>query len=332
MKQYKKIVGFGLLLIFLVVFITKLDSEQIFKTLELIDPSTYVILFGLQGLTLAISAFLWFYPLKKREKQISFLNIFRINSASGLIESVTPSSKLGGEAAKIVLLKRHTNLSKTDLVAYTVLNKLVTFLPFMIVSVVLVGGATMYFNIPSPIVASLAVILLIFFGLFIASIKLKNVRLEQNNKISKICLKVQEVLNFSRKIVSVREFFLLNGVSLAVWLLYPVKVFVVSEMFAMDIPFVLIAVSLFCAYCISLLPITPGGLGAFEATFALVLSLNGFDFQAGVLLAASARIVTYWMPLLVSAISWLTIVIDSGKFKSLRHKEKAKKIVLATNS
>lgn len=70
-----------------------------------------------------------------------------------------------------------------------------------------------------------------------------------------------------------------------------------------DVGIVAIAVITYTAYLVSLFPLLPGGLGSFEGTMALMFASYGEIFFAEALaIALVARFVTYWFPLLLSAL------------------------------
>jgi len=90
--------------------------------------------------------------------------------------------------------------------------------------------------------------------------------------------------------------------SLAFWFLYPVKTFIISNHLGFDIGFSPIVGATFLAYLVGTLPLTPGGLGSFEATLAVILSQQGITFAEGLTIALLLRVITFWFPLVLSAL------------------------------
>jgi uncharacterized protein (TIRG00374 family) len=106
----------------------------------------------------------------------------------------------------------------------------------------------------------------------------------------------------SRHLLSRRKRLAFLALSSIVWVLYPVKVLLVTQMLGMEMEFVDIATATYAAYLVSMLPLLPGGLGSFEATMALILSAKGMSFSEGLAVALLTRLVTFWLPLGLSAI------------------------------
>lgn len=295
----------------------------------------------LQLVTLGMTAFIWYYLVNLQGRKISYLNMFRINSAAGFIESITPSAKLGGEAAKIVLLKKFTDMSNSGLASLTVVKSAATFIPFLGLSLIIFTASLRFYKIPSEVFYSLLVLILIALSGIVLVVKIGCERRRKSGRCvncenfslpdEKVVSGMSEWRFPGKLIIRLIAFFtscsntiyeagctakkkglcLMMSISLLEWVLYPVKVYIVSEMFNLQIPIVLITLATFSAYTISVLPVTPGGLGTFEMTMALVLSINGVPFHSGVLLALGARLVTFWMPLIVSVISWGSFCFSS---------------------
>jgi uncharacterized protein (TIRG00374 family) len=106
----------------------------------------------------------------------------------------------------------------------------------------------------------------------------------------------------SRHLLSRRERLAFLSLNFIVWILYPVKVLLVTWMLGIEIGFAEVATATYIAYLVSMLPLLPGGMGSFEATMALLLSTTtNISFSQGLAVALVARLVTFWLPLVLSA-------------------------------
>ena len=325
MKNIKKIAAFVILIIFTFIIIKKTDTSEIMSMLSLLNPVTYSILSVLQLITLSMTTYIWYFFCNKETKRIGFLEMFRINSAAGFIESITPSSKLGGEAAKIYLLKKYTNLSTAKLSSMSFAKIFSTFTPFLFLNFLVFSSSFFIFDIPAQVVYSfIALVFVVISGLILYWLLNRfKITAPENiiivRKVLHYYNKIMYIIKDSASLVSKKDMSFLCGISTIEWIMYPIKVYIVARMLNIDASILLITLATFSAYCVSILPLTPGGLGTFETAMALVLSLNGVPFQQGIILALSARIVTFWIPLLISIICWLSyILFDNQLFKSKR--------------
>ena len=88
--------------------------------------------------------------------------------------------------------------------------------------------------------------------------------------------------------------------ALAIWLLYPAKLYVLAVQIQPDIPLVYIGSITFVSYLIGMLPLFPGGLGGFEGTMTGLLRGLGVPLSGAAALAVIFRFVTFWFVILVS--------------------------------
>lgn len=330
MRVLKKNIGFIGLVLFSIIIVNKTDVAELSKMLEFYNPAVFALLSVLQIFTLAMTSYIWYFLCNSDLKRINFLKMFMINSAAGFIESITPSSKLGGEAAKIFLLKKHTKLSTARLSSLTLSKMIATFIPFLIINIIIFSGSFFLFYIPVHIFYSF--LGLIFISVFLFSVykllqKYLLIKFGNNvlsEKVRNLLVKFLSIAENSKKEISKKNMKVLFSISTVEWLLYPVKVYIVARMLHIDASLFLIMLGTFSAYCVSVLPLTPGGLGTFEATMALVLSFNGVPFNSGLMLALSARLITFWLPLLISIICWMYYIFFD-KFQN--NEEKLSKII-----
>jgi len=95
----------------------------------------------------------------------------------------------------------------------------------------------------------------------------------------------------------------LIAVSALIWLLYPVKVFLVTGMLDLKISVPAVAIITFTAYLVSMIPLLPGGLGSYEGTVVLMFAFFGIGPAEGLAVALISRLITFWIPLFWSAAS-----------------------------
>ncbi len=310
-----------------------LGRDEVIGLLGKIDPVIVVLLFLLQVITLAMTSYQWQMLLKKSEVRIPFVKTFGINLAGNYIESVTPSVKLGGEAARVYLFKQHTSAAYTRIAGIMLAVKYYSLLPFVILAGVSFGFVLFMFQM--PVFSVLAFFLVAAFFAVFSWFHLKygkqsiidnheeqeidqaveNERLnERHGKLSKAFLSAREQIyrirkfsvvaaGDSRSITTPKTRKMLVTLSLIVWLLYPVKVFIVSRMLGLSPDVATVVLATFSAYLISMLPLLPGGLGSFEGSMAIIFSLSGLTPAEGLAIALATRLVTFWFPLALSAMA-----------------------------
>ncbi|MCL0038211.1 flippase-like domain-containing protein, partial [Thermodesulfovibrionales bacterium] len=317
----------GIAVIIVIIFFAGWD---IIKS-AFLRANIYVLgsLFLLQTATLAMSAYKWHYLLKKLHARIRFRETFGIFLAGSFVESVTPSSKLGGEAVKVYLFRRHTSLPYQKLTAALLVDKYVTLLPFAILCVLSVSLAAVSFKLPSILYSALltlsAVVLLLYL-LYrtktypeVCLEKIKTAQKIEDNMLSQVSaakkfnlrlliaqkgrnahLFFEEAICYSRKLISVKERYWLFSISLLVWILYPLKIYVVALMLGFNVEPLFAAIATYAAYLVSMIPLLPGGLGTFEGSMAFMFTYADFSFAEGLAIALTARLVTFWFPLILS--------------------------------
>lgn len=126
----KKIVSAAAAVILLGILISQAGTKEIFDAVFLIRGIYIPLLMLLQIITLAAAAYLWYKPIHQAGGRASYPQVLIIHLASGFIESITPSVKFGGEAAKIYLLKKATGLPLKKVADAAVNNAFVWMVPF----------------------------------------------------------------------------------------------------------------------------------------------------------------------------------------------------------
>ena len=283
--------------------------------LELLSLEVFILLIILQIITLGAIALQWKYLfLAGNITGISLMTIIKINLAAKFVESITPSSKLGGETAKFYLYKRNTAVSAAVLTAVTGTQKAITLLTFFLLCL---PSLTYWpyrqgwlgdniiqadYLLSASWLMILAAVILNFVGLAYFKLFFSDIDLRE-----KINLFFQETAVSFKKINRPGSILTASGIAFFFWLLYPLKTYILlNHIFAGITPGVAVAATLL-AYLVSIFPLTPGGLGGFELTMALVLSRAGLSLGEGLTAALLLRSITFWLPLFLSALAALEL-------------------------
>ncbi|MDD2470634.1 MAG: lysylphosphatidylglycerol synthase transmembrane domain-containing protein [Methanocorpusculum sp.] len=98
--------------------------------------------------------------------------------------------------------------------------------------------------------------------------------------------KILEIFAQFRQVSSsVSSFGLLSGTTIVIWMMDVLICYIVSLMFSVYIPFMLILLAIVIGNLIKAVPITPGGIGTYEAALALVFELGGVASSTAFLIA-----------------------------------------------
>lgn len=313
----KRGILWGLAILVLTAVVLAAGLDEVVAALVLFDPLWLVGLSLLQLLTISLTALTWHLVIRAAGGKVGFGETVIIHLTGSFIESVTPSSKLGGEAAKIHLLHRRAGLDYQRVGAVTLVSKLLTLLPFvalagLCLAWMAVHGQMVLFAIPAFLTLS------VFTGALAWICRTQRMPekaapteptgLISGTEMNPVPL-LRRVFTFlrragieSRNLLSRRQRLAFLALNSIVWILYPVKVLLVTRMLGMEIGLTDIATATYVAYMVSMLPLLPGGLGSFEATMALLLSTTmGVSFSEGLAVALLTRLVTFWLPLMLSA-------------------------------
>ena len=303
-----------------------------------------------QVITLLLVAYRWHYLVCKLCNNISFLKTFNIFLAGNFVESVTPSSKFGGEAVRIYLFRKHTSLPYRKLTAIVLLEKYFSLVPFGMICVIFLVWSLFNMRLPKELYFALPVLVLLIVFLirfYKSSGKLKDTDKEykmdmavdisyntekedKKNKgfLKRFLIKIKNIKSFvvysayySREIISIKEQLMLFLLSLLIWAVYPLEVYIIVIMLDIDIDLFLTLSIAYIAYLISMIPLLPGGLGSFEVSMAAMFDMVNASFAEGVSVALFTRLVTYWFPLILSALATFYIAYsyknkkDFNRFK-----------------
>jgi len=267
-------------------FIIAAGGDDVVWVARHVDPIGLALLFFLQMMTLGVSAYQWHRLLRSLGAGIGFMSTFRIHLSSAFVESVTPSVKVGGEAAKIYLSRRATGLPGDAVLGAAMAHKYLSLLPFLLVLIPVIGAAGAM-GVLSRWVVYAFLILFAVFALFFATAhrhggdadRVTSNESDGSGLWGAYARKMQRFLQtargaggYSRALTRGSERWTLLGLSTIVWLLYPVTVYLVAQMLGLGVRPLSAAISTYSAYVLSMIPLTPGGLGTFEGAMSLMLA------------------------------------------------------------
>ncbi len=129
--------------IFILAFLTVYFAGDEFLTfIRQLNIENLLILILLQLTTLTLTTYQWYYLLRKKSSNIHFKDVMLIYLSGKFVESVTPSAKFGGEASKVYLFNRKTDLDYKNLSSVMFLQKYIMIIPFLFLCLLTIFLAT----------------------------------------------------------------------------------------------------------------------------------------------------------------------------------------------
>jgi len=257
--------------LFLLIAFLRLDAADLLYSMAQIPWWVAVAMIALQIATQILINLQWVKVAKIAEMPLSFKDMLYINAQGSVIDSITPGVKFGGEVARAVYIKKMGNYSTEQASVIIALQKMFSLSALCVVLLLVAGYAQL------PIYSILFVILLIaVLAIFLYK-------------------KRKHIAGLHKKPIVCGGVFLL---SLAIWVLYPLKMYILVVIFAPDASIAHVAAITFAAYMVAMLPIFIGGLGGFEATMTGLLAAMGIGVSPAAVITIFFRFITFWLVML----------------------------------
>lgn len=146
------------------------QANLIFLIIAFLSATTYFLIWNYR----------W-YHIVKEIKKVKYLTLFPMFLTGVLLNTITPSARIGGEPLKAFYLSKKYKISKTKAFATTILDKIYNMVIFMALVIFSIIFVILYINIDPTIktilISFLALILILLTLTFILrkKIKLKNI-------------------------------------------------------------------------------------------------------------------------------------------------------------
>ncbi|TVR85771.1 MAG: UPF0104 family protein [Spirochaetaceae bacterium] len=296
MRVVGAVLGLGIVAMLAYLFIPSSELELVLAGLREVIWYEVVALLVLQLITLSIIVYQWTLLLQSVDvgagnapRSVRFFPVALRYLGGGLIEAVTPSSKLGGESARIVLFRRRFGIGIGKLAAATGLRALCMTVGLLLVvppMAAILGGAAVerVFGLGAlhTVVAPVAALVALLLGAAV---------------VARLARRYRGALPSKRLLGT------LVGTSVLVWLLYPAKVMLAAYVVRVAVAPEALFAATYGAYFLGLLPLTPGGVGVYEAGMIGILAASGVAPSQAAMVALISRTMTFWWPLLLSIVA-----------------------------
>ncbi len=296
MKTMRKYGGFfvGISLIAFLLFRT--DFSEIRRAFSQFQPVIFFMLAIMQFITMLVITAQWRLLAFHMADPIRFKSLFVMNMGGALLESVTPAAKSGGEMYKVYYLRVKEAWHSAQALSLVGVQKLCSFTTFLVLFLV-----ALVLMLWQGIVLEGALLhaTLGFLGLVVGIVGVTLVLVFKQHKTRWFADLKKALMRFKEKRMLWGGHV---GIGLLIWFFYVLKTTVLLEAFDVSMPFVVALSATMIAYTVSMLPITPGGLGTFEGTFVWIATRFMVDAGIALVVVLTLRLFTFWMRFLVSVV------------------------------
>lgn len=325
-KLVYKVIRLILLIIIIVLIYNmfkKIDINFVFTTFKNTNKHILLTLVALQIFTQLLISYQWYRLVNKLNYTGRFHQMFLANSYGNFYDSITPGSKVGGEFRKVFFLTNELNYNIHQSTTLVSIQKSFSFFALLALSGIAFIILSLNINFLHNIVYRLSLIamfIIMSYLVFQVLFNSKNLSDKLNKKNlqstvgKKITVWISELANSMQLLKSNRfEILVQLIISLAIWILYPLKMYILISQYA-DISIILVFPVVFISYFTGMLPITPGGLGTFEGTMSNLFELANIEFSIAVTISVIFRFITFWFVFFLSS-----IVILFWKLLNIKH-------------
>lgn len=286
------------------------DFKRIWFHIREVPLPVLSLLFFLQLVTQFSLNFQWYRLCKAMKMKTSFSRLLVINAYGMIADAMTPGEKVGGEVARVVQLKgmlKYSTYQSTSLVTIQKSISLTALILLCMAAVVTLSGEIAFLRSPAiRVVLMIALLSLAIFFLFLLFFTGKVNGLVQKLPCSGKAASWFKswMQSFTRDTKEIgkrpRQWIFQLLLSLGIWGLFPLKLFILVSQNAKVNLLVLFAIT-FVSYFAAMIPLLPGGLGTFEGTMSGTLLLYGLTPEQSLAVSLVFRFVTFWFVVLFSA-------------------------------
>jgi len=297
-----------------------------------------VFAFGAEGVITAIASANYFYIalafltyiltialLTARMKvicKIPYKEAAKIVFSGLFFNVVTPIAKIGGEPAKIYMLKGRYGTSKSTAFVFldTIVELLVSFMVFVVIMVVFAGSLPK-FLLPSFIVFT--VIIAIIFVVFLKICLSHGWSEKITRRLIKFVSRFRKVEDKGYARAFTDSFRLLvgdgkllagtSGITLGTKILEFLRLWLVFMAFGISLPLDVILLVWVVFLVLYMMPWLPGGLGIVEAGGAGAFIFFGVQNSIAVSGVLIERLITFWFVIVVGIAFGMTKLIKKGE-------------------
>lgn len=302
------LLGWFFLGLFSYFLIREVDFHQLYLHLNKVPTQVMVLLLFLQLLTQLLLGLQWYLISKKIATNTTFSKIMLILTMGSVIEGLTPGAKVGGEVTRLHYLKREFSCTTVQATHIIIIQKSISMSALMLVSLYaflylmrhvrhFIPQSQQYITLALTFTCIIFFLSCIFFSGALATLFQRS-KLKMLRKLSSVLSEYHK--NISR--LNLPEIMIQFLISFCVWLLFPLKMVILVASFDIHVNPVLLFCFTMTSYMIGMLPLTPGGIGTFEASIVALFSLLPIPTELSFSIALVFRFVTFWFVIIASSL------------------------------
>jgi uncharacterized protein (TIRG00374 family) len=183
-----------------------------------------------------------------------------------------------GDFVRVFILKHEYNTTYSEGISSIVVERI-----FDIVTVALLGAIAIFFVLGVPVWFTTLIIVPLVAGMLFFIFLLFLGKFSSENKYIIIILNMLHEIR--RASLTLRSVIVLGASSIIIWLLDILVCFAVVLMFEQQIPFAVVVLAVVIGNLVKAVPLTPGGMGTYEAALTVTFGLAGIDPAVALLIA-----------------------------------------------
>lgn len=173
-----------------------------------------------------------------------------------------------GDFVRVFILKHEFNTTYSEGVSSLVVERV-----FDIFTVAILGALSLFFVVNAPDWFKILIIITLAFGILFFVFLLFIGKFSSENKYIVIILNMLHEIK--RASLSLRSIMVLGSSSIIIWLLDILVCNAVISMFELQIPFAMVVLAVVIGNLVKAVPLTPGGMGTYEAALAITFGMAG---------------------------------------------------------
>lgn len=183
-----------------------------------------------------------------------------------------------GDFVRVFILKHEYSTTYSEGVSSIVVERI-----FDIFTVALLGAISIFYVLNAPVWFTTIIIVPLIAGVLFFGFLLFVGKFSSKNKY--IVLILNMLHEIRRASLTIRSIIVLGASSIIIWLLDILVCLAVVLMFEQTIPFAIVVLAVVIGNLVKAVPLTPGGIGTYEAALAVTFGLAGIDPAVALLIA-----------------------------------------------
>jgi glycosyltransferase AglD len=173
-----------------------------------------------------------------------------------------------GDFVRVFILKHEFSTTYSEGVSSIVVERV-----FDIFTVALLGALSLFFVLNTPAWFTTLIVVPLAAGILFFAFLLFLGKFSSENKYIIIILNMLHEIK--RASLSIRSIVVLGTSSIIIWILDILVCYAIVSMFELQVPFALVVLAVVMGNLVKAVPLTPGGMGTYEAALAITFGLAG---------------------------------------------------------